>query len=152
MSLFSDPVDEPWQVWRVEKAWNHWLPTMSAANDSRPDYLPTMSAGNPAVKRQLPFGPSRQTPHLGDRWGELTITTMASEVPIESSLPWKVQIIVLQALLSLDGSFDTKCIQYAKYTYCTVYVPWTIGVVVRMSILDTKVVGSNLSINMFSPW
>ena len=29
---------------------------------------------------------------------------------------------------------------------------WTIGVVVIMSILDTKVVGSNLSINMFSPW
>ena len=29
---------------------------------------------------------------------------------------------------------------------------WTIGVVVRMSILDTKVAGSNLSINMFSPW
>ena len=28
----------------------------------------------------------------------------------------------------------------------------TIGVVVRMSILDTKVAGSNLSINMFSPW
>ena len=27
----------------------------------------------------------------------------------------------------------------------------TIGVVVRMSILDTKVAGSNLSINMFSP-
>ena len=26
-----------------------------------------------------------------------------------------------------------------------------IGVVVRMSILDTKVAGSNLSINMFSP-
>ena len=29
---------------------------------------------------------------------------------------------------------------------------WTIGVVVRMSILYTKVAGSNLSINMFSPW
>ena len=29
---------------------------------------------------------------------------------------------------------------------------WTIGVVVRMSILDTKVAGLNLSINMFSPW
>ena len=29
---------------------------------------------------------------------------------------------------------------------------WTIGVVVRMSILDTKVDGSNPSINMFSPW
>ena len=29
---------------------------------------------------------------------------------------------------------------------------WTIGVVVRMSIFDTKVAGSNLSINMFSPW
>ena len=29
---------------------------------------------------------------------------------------------------------------------------WTIGVVVRMSILDTKVASSNLSINMFSPW
>ena len=28
---------------------------------------------------------------------------------------------------------------------------YTIGVVVRMSILDTKVAGSNLSINMFSP-
>ena len=28
----------------------------------------------------------------------------------------------------------------------------TIGVVVRMSILDTKVDGSNPSINMFSPW
>ena len=27
----------------------------------------------------------------------------------------------------------------------------TIGVVVRMSIFDTKVAGSNLSINMFSP-
>ena len=27
----------------------------------------------------------------------------------------------------------------------------TFGVVVRMSILDTKVAGSNLSINMFSP-
>ena len=29
---------------------------------------------------------------------------------------------------------------------------WTIGVVVRMPILDTKVAGLNLSINMFSPW
>ena len=29
---------------------------------------------------------------------------------------------------------------------------WTIGVVVRMSILDTKVACSNLRINMFSPW
>ena len=29
---------------------------------------------------------------------------------------------------------------------------WTIGVVVRMSILDTKVDGSIPSINMFSPW
>ena len=29
---------------------------------------------------------------------------------------------------------------------------WTIGVVVGMSILDTKVAGSNLSIDMFSPW
>ena len=35
-------------------------------------------------------------------------------------------------------------------TYCT--FTHTIGVVVRMSILDTKVAGSNLSINMFSPW
>ena len=46
---------------------------------------------------------------------------------------------------------------------CTVIIPFighpfinykkssTIGVVVRMSILDTKVTGSNLSINMFSP-
>ena len=29
---------------------------------------------------------------------------------------------------------------------------WTIGVVVRMSILDTKVDGSIPSINMLSPW
>ena len=29
---------------------------------------------------------------------------------------------------------------------------WTIGVVVRMSTLDTKVDGSNPSISMFSPW
>ena len=33
-----------------------------------------------------------------------------------------------------------------------IFFLWTIGVVVRMSILDTKVAGSNLSINMFSPW
>ena len=37
-------------------------------------------------------------------------------------------------------------------TYLVIDSLWTIGVVVRMSILDTKVAGSNLSINMFSPW
>ena len=31
-------------------------------------------------------------------------------------------------------------------------ISWTIGVVVRMSILDTKVDGSIPSIDMFSPW
>ena len=36
--------------------------------------------------------------------------------------------------------------------YIYIGVVWTIGVVVRMSIFDTKVAGSNLSINMFSPW
>ena len=35
--------------------------------------------------------------------------------------------------------------------FCFHALSWSIGVVVRMSIFYTKVAGSNLSINMFSP-
>ena len=55
---------------------------------------------------------------------------------------------VTETWLSAQGD-ETKTVELAP---SPLYQLWTIGVVVRMSILDTKVAGSNLSINMFSPW
>ena len=43
------------------------------------------------------------------------------------------------------------CQELTTVTHFCLVLLMTIGVVVRMSILDTKVAGSNLSINMFSP-
>ena len=39
----------------------------------------------------------------------------------------------------------------SQMIYIHIYIYMTIGVLVRMSILDTKVAGLNLSINIFSP-
>ena len=59
-----------------------------------------------------------------------------------------------------DIGLTSQTPQFIRFTiYCNekiydmiLVLLWTIGVVVRMSILDTKVAGSNLSINMFSHW
>ena len=58
-------------------------------------------------------------------------------------------------VFTLKYNIDFSVLYLAKFRHVatvrlqTIYR--TIGVVARMSILDTKVAGSNLSINMFSP-
>ena len=66
-----------------------------------------------------------------------------------------LQPSLLVSILMMNCSSVSFLCLVSIYIYVYIYMyginSRTIGVVVRMSILDTKFAGSNLSINMFSP-
>ena len=83
---------------------------------------------------------------------------------LEDSLASTIPADIIAVSADLNKICDLSCCFRADATtvstalnemkmsdFYVLFLRRTIGAVVRMSILDTKVAGSNLSINMFSP-
>ena len=89
-------------------------------------------------KTQLMLITSKRTKHLHNLPTSITIGN--AQIPFKQS----------EKNLGLASGCHLTMNAHASNIAQMCYIA-TIGVVVRMSILDTKVTGSNLSINMFSP-
>ena len=66
--------------------------------------------------------------------------------------PWNLRLHFVTFHWLGTRSLQPFCTQAAITLHCVCGHLWTIGVAVRMSILDTNVDGSIPSIYMFSPW